>query len=148
MSQHWDYLTAKDNQRQVIVWTVAVVTLPAAGAFLWWLSEKGYNNLAPYRVSLAHKPTPMKQSLPLVAKYACHWHLFSDRFVLYSINIDQAPFQATLRGCWQDMLTDAAVRPLLDCLQHQASCLGKAFTHVCTAQDANPSECIWMAALI
>jgi len=54
MSQHWDYLTAKDNQRQVIVWTVAAVTLPAAGAFLWWLSEKGYNNLAPYRVSLAH----------------------------------------------------------------------------------------------
>lgn len=70
------------------------------------------------------------------------------RFLLYSINIDQAPFQATLRGCWQDMLTDAAVRPLLDCLQHQASCLGKAFIHVCTAQDANPSECIWMAALI
>ncbi|DBA69309.1 TPA: hypothetical protein ACH3X2_012888 [Trebouxia sp. C0005] len=49
MSQHWDYLTAKDNQRQLIVWTVAAVTLPAAGAFLWWLSEKGYNNLAPYR---------------------------------------------------------------------------------------------------
>ncbi|KAL0048723.1 hypothetical protein WJX82_009569 [Trebouxia sp. C0006] len=49
MSQHWDYLIAKDNQRQVIVWTVAAVTLPAAGAFLWWLSEKGYNNLAPYR---------------------------------------------------------------------------------------------------
>ncbi len=68
MSQHWDYLTAKDNQRQVIVWTVAAVTLPAAGAFLWWLSEKGYNNLAPYRVSLAHKPTPMKQLTPLVAK--------------------------------------------------------------------------------
>ncbi len=68
MSQHWDYLTAKDNQRQVIVWTVAAVTLPAAGAFLWWLSEKGYNNLAPYRVSLAHQPTPTKQFTPLVAK--------------------------------------------------------------------------------
>ncbi len=79
MSQHWDYLTAKDNQRQVIVWTVAAVTLPAAGAFLWWLSEKGYNNLAPYRVSQAHKPTPMKQATPLVANYACQWHPVSNR---------------------------------------------------------------------
>ena len=51
MSQHWESLTAKENQRQVIIWTVAAVAFPAAGAILWWLSEKGYNNLAPYRVS-------------------------------------------------------------------------------------------------
>ena len=69
-------------------------------------------------------------------------------FVLYSINTDQAPFQATLHGYWQDMLTDAAVRLLLDCLQHQASCLRKALDHQCTVQGANQSECIWMAALI
>ena len=51
MPEYWDYLTARENQRQVISWTVLAVTLPAAGAFLWWLSEKGYNNVAPYRVS-------------------------------------------------------------------------------------------------
>ena len=50
MSQHWEYLTARENQRQVILWTVAAVAVPAAGAFLWWLSEKSYNNLAPYKV--------------------------------------------------------------------------------------------------
>lgn len=32
-----------------MLWTVAAVAVPAAGAFLWWLSEKSYNNLAPYK---------------------------------------------------------------------------------------------------
>lgn len=50
MSQHWEYLTARENQRQVVLWTVAAVAVPAAGAVLWWLSEKSYNNLAPYKV--------------------------------------------------------------------------------------------------
>ncbi|KAL3160740.1 hypothetical protein ABBQ32_010650 [Trebouxia sp. C0010 RCD-2024] len=49
MYQHWEYLTAKENQRQVVFWTVVAAIVPAAGAFLWWLSEKSYNNLAPYR---------------------------------------------------------------------------------------------------
>jgi len=54
MYQHWEYVTAKENQRQVMFWAVVAIVVPAAGAFLWWLSEKSYNNLAPYRVRATH----------------------------------------------------------------------------------------------
>ena len=35
------------------MWTAAAIAIPSAGALLWWLSEKGYNSLTPYKASNA-----------------------------------------------------------------------------------------------
>lgn len=115
MSQsHWDYLTAKENQRQVVFWTMAAVAVPAAGAFLWWLSEKSYNNLAPYRV----KATVWPASCHMASAFPESRHRVTAPItdMLCSTSIGQAPFLVISLECWQAMLTGGGVSFIMQLL--------------------------------
>ena len=47
----FDLTHSPDAHRKLLMWTAAAVAIPSAGALLWWLSEKGYNSLTPYKAS-------------------------------------------------------------------------------------------------
>ena len=47
----FDLTHSPDAHRKLLMWTAAAIAIPSAGALLWWLSEKGYNSLTPYKAS-------------------------------------------------------------------------------------------------
>eukprot|EP00891_Asterochloris_glomerata_P006161 jgi/Astpho2/6161/Aster-03576 len=49
-----DLTHSPDAHRKLLMWTAAAIAIPSAGALLWWLSEKGYNSLTPYKASTYH----------------------------------------------------------------------------------------------
>ena len=39
-----------ESSRKLIYWTAAAIAVPVAGAFIWWITEKSINTIAPYQV--------------------------------------------------------------------------------------------------
>lgn len=44
--------TASEQSKKVLYWTIAAVSLPLAGAAIWWVTENSFNRLAPYQVRI------------------------------------------------------------------------------------------------
>lgn len=50
VDHYWNSLYGPEQRQKVLYWTIAAVTVPLAGAVVWWITENSLNKLAPYQV--------------------------------------------------------------------------------------------------
>ena len=55
----WGVMSDPDVRRDALWWTAAAVTVPIAGAAIWWVSENTINWLAPREVTQLPCPSCM-----------------------------------------------------------------------------------------
>ena len=68
-----DLTHSPDAHRKLLMWTAAAIAIPSAGALLWWLSEKGYNSLTPYKASTVTICSCGRRCSPLVKPSGHSW---------------------------------------------------------------------------
>ena len=102
----WNSPTEYSNK--ALWWTFAAVSLPVAGAVIWWCTEKSFNSLAPHEVLLfasATKPSCQLLALPPI----------KNRYPPCSTNTGRAPFRDSYPSCWTRMPRSAEVTWVFHC---------------------------------